>query len=65
METEYNFEIQREQEDGHISAICKGRAVFIQLARSIVVLVDVVILAWRAMQGQDDIGFLAPACDEN
>jgi hypothetical protein len=63
MEMEDNFELQREQqEDGHTSAICKERAMFIQLARSVIVLVDMVILAQRVTQGWDDIGFMAPAC---
>jgi hypothetical protein len=61
MEMVDNLEIQREQEDGHTSAICKGRVMFIQLAGSVVVLVDAVALAWRTMQGWDDIGFLAPS----
>jgi hypothetical protein len=58
MEIEDNSEIKREQEDGHTSVVCKGRAVFIQSTGFVVVIADVVILAQRAMQGQDDIGFL-------
>jgi hypothetical protein len=55
----WKWKIHREQEDAHTSAVCKGRAMLIQLAGSIVVLVDAVILAQGATQGWDNISFLA------
>jgi hypothetical protein len=62
MKMEDNYEIHREQEDAHTSVICKRRAMFIQLTRFIIALADAVIMAQRAMQGQDDISFLVLWC---